>query len=121
MILLYSGQSDMDMCYVSKKYSLNDLCASFVNKRLNDIPDFHTSIPFTYFIAEPHPVGCKSTIMKCCMCKHRSFRRACLSTQSRQKLHCSPIQALCQAETSALNQKQHGPCREKNFGVSIQV
>ena len=42
MILLYSGQSDMDMCYVSKMflqsmkfpywylymYSLNDLCAS---------------------------------------------------------------------------------------------
>ena len=136
MILLYSGQSDMDMCYVSKKFlqSMKFPCIVlmiyvlvcfidiyFVNKRLNDIPDFHTPIPFTYFIAEPHRVGCKSTIVKCCMCKHRSFRRACLSMQSRQKLHCSPIQALCQAETSALNKKQHGPCREKNFGVSIQV
>ena len=85
MILLYSGQSDMDMCYVSKKFlqSMKFPCIVlmiyvlvcfidiyFVNKRLNDIPDFHTPIPFTYFIAEPHRVGCKSTIMKCCMCKH---------------------------------------------------
>ena len=35
--------------------------------------------------------------------------------------HCLSFYFLCQAETSALNKKQHGPCREKNFGVSIQV
>ena len=36
----------------------------------------------------------------CCLCEQRRFRRACASSQSRQNLRCSLIQAVSQEEPS---------------------
>ena len=48
-----------------------------------------------------------------CLCKQRRFRRACASTQSRQNLRCSLIQAVSQEELAHTTSESRGIFRQK--------
>ena len=93
--MLFSKQ-----CAFGDSLSLLNACS--INLEMSEIIGYETWIAKIVVIEFSVQIirAASSEFVTYCLCEQRRFRRACTSTQSRQNLRCSLIQAVSQEEPS---------------------